>query len=157
MPQQPTLVAVTAKAPTSPPTYVPLKLDATGALVVVTETPEPEAITPLHVSSGNVADAAAVATLPAAAGKTTTISGFTLSASGATAGLPVVATVTDGTWTLDYIFVFPAGVLVSATPLSVVFNPPLPASAPDTTIVVTLPAGGAGNTNAAASATGFQQ
>lgn len=114
--------------------------------------------TPLGSSSGNVANAAAVATLAAAAGVTTFISGFKMTASGATAGLPVVATVAGVVGgTQSYIFTFPAGALVGATPLVVVFDPPLAASAVNTAITVTLPAGGAGNTNAACSAQGFRQ
>ena len=60
------------------------------------------------------------------------------------------------TGTLSYIFTFPAGVLIAAQPLNVQFPVPIPASAVNTTIVVTLPSGGTGNTNAAAVAAGFQ-
>jgi hypothetical protein len=113
--------------------------------------------TAITASSGNVANANAVATLPGVAGKTTYINGFILTASGSTSGLPVVATVAGViTGTLSFIFTFPAGVLVAATPLSVHFAQPIPASAANTAIVVALPAGGSGNTNAAASAYGFQ-
>lgn len=111
--------------------------------------------TPIAAASGNVANANAVATLAAVAGKLNYLEGFTLTAAGATAGLPVVATVTGlAAGTLSYIFTAPAGVLVGALPLVVAFDPPLPASAPNTAIVVTLPALGAGNTNAAAEAHG---
>lgn len=117
----------------------------------------PTGATPISNSSGNVANAAAVATLPGVASKTTYITGFTLAASGATAGLPVIATLAGVvTGTKSYIFTFPTGALVGATPLDVVFDPPLPASAVNTDIVLTLPAGGSGNTNASATAHGFQ-
>lgn len=116
----------------------------------------------ISASSGNVANASAIATLPAATasvgvGRTTYISGFTLTASGATAGLAVVATVTgllNGT--LSYIFTAATGATLGSTPLAVNFDPPLPASAVNTAIVVTLPGLGLGNTNACASANGFQ-
>ena len=111
---------------------------------------------PARGASGNQANANAVATLPGVANRITYISGFQCTASGATTGLPVNATVTDGTWTFTYSFVFPAGVLVSATPLVVQFNPPFPASAQNTPITVTLPASGAGGTNAACNAQGYQ-
>lgn len=107
--------------------------------------------------SGNVANASAVATLAGTAAKTTYITGFCLAASGATLGNDVSATITGllgGTKT--YTFTFPAGVLVAANPINVQFSRPLPASAQNTAIVVTLPAGGAGNTNATATAEGYQ-
>lgn len=107
-------------------------------------------------SSGNVANAAAVATLPAVAGQTEYISGFELTAAGATAALAVTATVAGlKGGTLSYTFVFPTGATVGALPLTVEFDPPLPASAPNTAITVTLPASGAGGTNATASAHGY--
>jgi hypothetical protein len=109
-------------------------------------------------SSGNVANAAAVATLPGVAGQTTFITGFEVTATGSTAVLIVLVTVAGilgGTKT--YEFVFPAGVTTLANPLVVEFSRPIPASAVNTAITVTLPAGGAGNTNAAATAHGFQR
>jgi hypothetical protein len=117
----------------------------------------PAGATPVNASSANQANANAVATLPAAAGKTTYISGFQLTASGATAGLAVTATVAGVLGgTLNYTFTFPAGALVPAQPLVVTFPEPLPSSAVNTAIVVTLPASGAGGTNATAAAQGFQ-
>lgn len=113
--------------------------------------------TPITASSANAANAIATATLAAAAGKTTYITGFTVTASGATAGLAVTVTVAGViTGTMNYTFVFPAGVLVAAQPLIVTFPTPVPASAVNTAIVVTLPASGAGGTNATVNATGFQ-
>lgn len=108
-------------------------------------------------ASGNVANASAVATLAGASGKTTYIMGFECTASGATAASVQNLTVTGilgGTKT--YTFVFPSGATAQATPLVVEFPTPLPASATNTAIVVTLPAGGAGNTNASCNAHGFQ-
>jgi len=108
-------------------------------------------------ASGNVANAAAVATLDSDAAKTTYIAGFSLTAAGATTALPVIATVAGLLGgTMSFIFVFPAGVRIGAQPYTVAFDPPLPASAADTDIVVTLPAGGAGNTHASANAWGYK-
>lgn len=108
-------------------------------------------------SSGSVANAAAAATLPGAAGKTTYITGFQCTASGATAGLDVTVTLTGLiSSNMSFTFTFPAGALVGAQPLIVAFSQPIPASAPNTAIVLTLPAGGVGNTNATATAQGFQ-
>lgn len=112
----------------------------------------------LHSSSGNVANAAAVATLAAAAGLTNYLSGFEITGSGATGALVVNVTVTGllgGTQT--HVFTAPAGAAVGATPLVVRYNPPIPASDVNTAIVVTLPALGAGNTNACVVAHGFRQ
>lgn len=132
--------------------------DTTADLVFI-GTPDGQGIAkPVTASSGNVAAAAAVATLAAVAGEVNWISGFVLTASGATAALVVSPTVTGvvgGTQT--YTFTFPVGAAVAATPpLVVTFPTPLPATAANTAITVTLPSGGAGNTNATAVAFGFR-
>ncbi len=111
----------------------------------------------INAASGNKANLIAAATLPAAAGKTTWITGFEVTASGATAALPVTVTVTglQGV-NLSYTFTFPADPLAEAVPLIVQFPQPLPASAVNTAISVQLPASGAGGTNATVCAHGFQ-
>lgn len=113
--------------------------------------------TPVTSSSGNVAAAAAVATLAAVAAKTTYITGFEVTSSGSVAAAVVsltVAGVIGGTMTFTYATV--AGVTAGNTPLIVQFPAPIPASAINTAIVVTLPSLGAGNTNATVVAHGFQ-
>lgn len=108
-------------------------------------------------SSGNVANASAVATLPGIAAKTTYLTSYTITGGGATGASIVNATITGvvgGTMTLN--FIVPAGATLGCQPLIVVFLEPVPASAVNTPIVLTLPALGAGNTNAAVTATGFQ-
>lgn len=111
----------------------------------------------VQASSGNVANASAVATLAATLNKTNFLSGFQVTAAGATAAGVVVGTVTGLLGgTQSFIFTVPAGATVAAQPLVVNFDPPLQASGNNTAIVVTLPALGAGNTNAAVSAYGFQ-
>ena len=110
----------------------------------------------LASSSGNVANASAVATLTPRATKTAFISQLIVTAAGATAALAVNVTVTGlvgGTQT--FTFVYPAGATIAATPLVVSFPIPLKAATPDTNIVVTLPASGLGGTNAAVSASGY--
>jgi hypothetical protein len=57
--------------------------------------------------------------------------------------------------TLTYTYTAAAGVLVANQPLIVEFNPPLPASAVNTNIVVSCPSLGAGNTNNTVNAHGF--
>ena len=109
-------------------------------------------------ASGNVANASAVATIAAVAGKTNFLSGLTITAGGAVAAALVNATVTGlAGGTATYTFAAPAGATAGATPMALTFNPALPASAVNTAIVLTLPALGAGNTNAAVTAWGYQQ
>lgn len=109
-------------------------------------------------SSGNVANAQAQASLPAVANKTNWLTGFEVTASGSTAALIVLVAVAGTVGgTLTYVFVFPAGATVAAQPLIVEFAQPIPASAANTAIVVTCPAGGAGNTNACVNVHGFVQ
>lgn len=118
----------------------------------------PSGATPIAATSGNVANAVATATLAGAASKTTYISGFQVYGSGATTGLVVSCTVTGivGPVTFSYPYVAVAGVLLPNTPLNVTFDPPLPANAANTSIVVSCPALGAGNTNNSVNANGFR-
>lgn len=113
--------------------------------------------TPITGGSGNVANASAVATLAAGGvGVTTWISGFTVTAAGATAGANVQVTVAGLLGgSRVYVFNFPTGATVGAAPLNVQFPSPIPASGTNTAITVTVPAAGAGNTHAAVVATGF--
>lgn len=116
---------------------------------------------PQTATSGNVAAGVATATIAAPSGntlgKTAYITGFTIAAGGATAGVCVNATVTGPANTLNYAFCTPTGATVGAAPLSVIFNPAVPASAPNTAIAVSLPSLGAGNTNTTVDATGYYQ
>lgn len=107
-------------------------------------------------SSGNVANANAVATLAAVPGDVNYLSTAEFTAAGATAGAVVVATITGVLGgPLSYVFTAPTGATVGAEPLILQWDPPLQSTAPNTDIVVTLPALGAGNTNAAVSISGF--
>jgi hypothetical protein len=98
----------------------------------------------------------AVATLPAAAGATTYICGFTISGLGATSATNVIGTIaslTGGTASHEYSF--PLGATVASSPVTVRFTPCIPASAVNTGIPVTVP-GAAGNTSTNIVAWGFQ-
>lgn len=115
------------------------------------------AVATLVSSSGDVADTNAVATLAGAAGKTNFLSGLALLATGATAAGVVIATVTGLTGgTLSIPVAVPAGADVGVAPVVLNFDPPLPAPV-NTSIVVTLPALGAGNLHAVATAWGAQR
>lgn len=109
-------------------------------------------------ASGNVANGAAIATLIAPAGHRAYICGLSVMGAGATAAITVLATVT-GTMGggLSYNYSVDTAVGVVRPPLQLYFNPCLPAATAGTNIVVTLPALGAGNTNASATAWGFVQ
>lgn len=112
--------------------------------------------TPLIAGSGNVANASAVATLTGTATTTVYLTGFEVTGAGATAGSVVTVTVAGLLGgTRSYTYTFATGAAVGNVPLVVQFNSPLPASAVNTAIVVTCPAGGAGNTNNTVVAHGF--
>lgn len=116
----------------------------------------PNQTTPVSAASGNVANAIAAASLAAVAGKRGYVTGFEITAGGATAAALAEATlagILGGTAT--YIFGAPAGAAVQAVPLIVKFQMPIPASAINTAITISLPALGAGNTKAAVAIHGF--
>jgi len=117
----------------------------------------PVGAVPINAESGNVANAVATATLAASLTQKTWITGFQVTGSGATAGLPVQVTVTGlvgGTQT--FIYCAAVGVLIENTPLIVTFPKPVPSSAINTAIVVSCPALGSGNTNNTVNAQGYQ-
>jgi len=105
---------------------------------------------------GSVAAAANNQTLAAVAGLRTYISGFCIAGGGATGASIITVTITGLANTLSFAVPVPAGAAAGVIPLLVTFDPPLPASADNTPIVVNVPSFGAGNTSASASAWGFQ-
>ena len=112
--------------------------------------------TPLAVTSGNAANASAVATLPAVATRLNYLSGFDVTGSGATAGFPVVVTIAGlAAGTMTYTYAATAGVLVLNTPINIRLPVPLPASAVNIAITVTCPALGLGATNNVVNAFGY--
>lgn len=116
----------------------------------------PVGATPVAAASGNVANAAAAATLAAVAAKFTYITGFEITGAGATAASVIAVTVTGcAGGTLTFNMAIPAGAAVGVAPLNVQFSKPLKSSAVNTAIVVSAAAFGAGNTNAAAVAHGY--
>lgn len=120
-------------------------------------TPAAGGVTALQSSSGNVAAATATATLAGAASQTTYISGFTFTSAGATAATVVNGTITGtlgGTMTFTVPVV--AGATLANSPININFYPAIPASATNTSIVVSVPSLGAGNTNATVSAWGYR-
>lgn len=122
------------------------------------QAPRPLLGVQITASSGTVAAGTATATLAAATGKVTYICGFAITSTGSTAAAVVAPTVTGiitGTMTFAYASV--AGATLSNQPLIVPFAECMPASAPNTTIVVSMPTLGAGNTNATVNAWGYQR
>lgn len=109
------------------------------------------------IGTANVAHAAAVATLAAAAGVTNWLTGFEVTFGGATGASLVTVTVagTKG-GSPQYTIAVPAGVTLAGTPLIVPFNPPLQATGANVAITVSVPDLGVGNTACTVVATGFQ-
>lgn len=94
------------------------------------------------------------ATIPAVAGKYNWLCGFVISSGGTTAAVVVTATVTGlVTGTNNFAYVFPSS---GQGALGVSLPSCIGASAPNTAITVSVPAGGAGTT-AALSVWGIQQ
>jgi hypothetical protein len=117
----------------------------------------PAGAVPITASSGNVANATAAATLPGVAGKTTYISGFHCDVGGATGAALAALTVTGLiTGTQTYTAGAVAGATLISPPVERVYNPPVPASAMSTAIVVSMAALGTGNVRADCNAEGYQ-
>lgn len=109
--------------------------------------------TPITASATGTT-AAVTVTLPGVVGKTTFICGFSMTSGGTTTAAVGTATIV-GTigGTLSYVYVDAA----TASQLIVRYPPVcIPASAQNTAIVVTMPAGGTGTVAAAVNAYGYQ-
>lgn len=128
------------------------------SLPVLAQVPPYNISTFISAASGNALTGVATATLAAVPLKTTYITGFDVTGSGATVGLPAICTVSNIIGgTLSYTYTFVAGALLPNQALNQRFNPPLPANAVNTSIVVSCTAGGLGVTNQFIAAYGFQQ
>jgi len=112
-----------------------------------------------YTGQSNTGAAGAItATIAAVANKVGYLSGFQVTGAGATAASVITVTVTGlAGGTMSYNMAIPAGAAVGVPALIVNFPTPVPASAPNTAIVVNVPSFGAGNTNAAVAAQGFTQ
>lgn len=116
----------------------------------------PPGATNVGASSGNVANAVATAAMPAVAGKTNYVTGFSITGAGATAAAVVDATLTGVVGgPFHYTVAVPAGVAAGVLPLIVELETPLAASAANQAVTLSVPAFGAGNTNAAANIHGY--
>jgi hypothetical protein len=108
-------------------------------------------------SSANAAAGATNASLAGVTGKTTYITGFTVTGGGATAAGAVTVTVTNTvSGTLNYTILVPAGIGTQVNPLVVTFPMPIPANAANTAINVNVPSFGSGSVGQSTSAYGFQ-
>jgi hypothetical protein len=134
-------------------------LTRTGYLCVTASSNDyPVGATALTAASGNVAAAVATATLAGAASVTTYITGFEITGAGATAASVVNITVTGTiSGTLTYTLAVAAGATLSNQPLVIQFSPAIPASAVNTSIVVSCPSLGTGNTNNTVVAHGYRK
>lgn len=110
----------------------------------------------IGATSGNVANATATANIGAgASGSVNFLCGFSVRSLGATAATTVTLTVTGVVGGFNYSYFSVAGATTANQPADVYFHPCLP-STPDTAISVSLPALGAGNTNAYVNAWGYR-
>ena len=117
----------------------------------------PAGATSVNATSGVQANATATATMPAVVGKRNYVTGFSITGSGATAAAAVTATLTGlmGGATMNYTVTAVAGVALANPSLIVSFPKPIPASALNSAITLTVPALGAGNTRSMANIHGF--
>src|SRR6266496_1633455 len=119
-----------------------------GIVSTVGASQYPAGATPLAISSGNLANGVATATLTSAVGKTAYLSGFEVTGAGATVALPVTVTVVGLLGgTASYTYGAVGGVLLMNAPLVVTYDPAVPASGTNVPVVVSCPALGLGNTN----------
>lgn len=131
-------------------------MSSVGTLATASASQYPTGATPLAVASRSLANGVATATLASAIGRTVYITGFEVTGSGATLGLPVTVTVANTLGgTLSYTYCAGAGVLLANTPLFVAYAPGIPASGTNVSIAVSCPALGLGNTNNTVSARGY--
>lgn len=122
----------------------------------VTADEYPDGATPVTASSGDIAAGTAAAALPAVAGKTNYITGFTVTGSGATVGAVVAVTVVGGiSGTMTFTYTAIAGAVLSNQPLIVSFPYPIPASAVNTAITVSCPTLGTGAAHNTVNAFGY--
>ena len=113
-------------------------------------------VVPLVIGSGNQPNAIAMAHLTPTPTSTAYLCGMVVSGAGATAGSIVVVTI-EGLLggTRNLVYGFETGVNKVNPPLALSFNPPLPASGPGIQILITVPAGGAGNLYSGVMAHGY--
>lgn len=136
-------------------TAVPVTLTSTtvtGSVSTTNASQYPSGATPITASATGTT-AATVATLAATSGKTTYISGFTITAD-ATAAVAGSATVA-GTVTGSLNYIQSVGTATVAQILTQSFSPAIPASATNTAITITSAAAGVGG-NTAVTAWGYQ-
>lgn len=138
-----------------------LQVDSTGAAIDYTQNisvaPGPGGRVDVSCSTGNVAAATATCTMPATTGKTTYVTGFDITGSGATVGVVVVCTLTNvNSGTHSYVYAAAAGVLAANTPMTKNFQTPLKATASNTAPVLSCPSLGTGNTNMSVNVDGYE-
>jgi len=138
-----------------------VQVDGSGNVIDYTQNinvaPGPGGRVDVSCSTGNVAAAVATCTMPATTGKTTYVTGFDISGSGATVGSVVTCTLTNtNSGTMSYTFAATAGALLADTPVSKDFKTPLKATASNTAPVLSCPSLGTGNTNMTINAYGYE-
>jgi hypothetical protein len=109
-------------------------------------------------SSNSAANAQFTLTFAAVANRTNFVTGFEVTYGGATAATSVVVTLSGVVGgTQSWLVAVPAVPASGVNSFVVEFTYPLQAAGPNTAMVLTVPAAGAGNTNATASMHGYLQ
>lgn len=109
-------------------------------------------------ANGNGAASAINISLPADATRTTFIQGVWIRGLGSTAGGPATFTITGlAGGTMTFALEVPAGATIEMNPVLILFPEPLPGSAINTAVGLTVNSFGAGNTDVRATIWGFQQ
>jgi len=115
----------------------------------------PTGATPV-AATANGTNATITATLPAAVGKTTYITGYQVSGGSPTAASLISATLSGVIGGPHPVFFTGQAQPLNTAPLVIAFNPPIPASAVNTAISVAASAFGAGSATQQVSVQGFQ-
>lgn len=116
----------------------------------------PSGATAVQATSGVVANASAVASMPAVSGRTNFITGLSVTGSGATTATIVGAALTGPATGMTWMYGVVAGASVKNPDLILSFTPPIPAGAANSALTLTVPALGSGNLYATANIWGYQ-
>lgn len=135
---------------TGPYVYDGVQMLLVSALITGTSGPARAA------SSVAGAAQAVAASLSALPGKTNYVTGITITGSGSTLGSVVLATLSGLTvQDLKFAVAAPANLLSPIQPVDVQFDPPIPASAVNVAITLSIPSVGLGNTSLVANIYGY--
>lgn len=131
-----------------------LNTDLQNIVAALSSPYPPNAIPVLGFAQGT--NSIVTAILPATNGKTTYITGFTISAGGATTAAIVTVTIFSVHTMFVYVFGVAAGATIASPNLDIRFPQPVPGAGINQQITVTVGAMGVGNTISCANVYGYQ-